>query len=74
MHFLIQPCIMYDLATITYTPKQRAFSLAHVSTQYVLQAYYTVSTQTSALFPSYYTQLTINILIRHYFTLQYAAT
>jgi hypothetical protein len=34
----------------------------------------TVSTQTSAWFSSYYTQLNINILIKHYLTLQYAAT
>jgi hypothetical protein len=46
----------------------------HFDTLSFIHTDLTVSTQTSALFSSYYTQLTINILIKHYLILQYAAT
>jgi hypothetical protein len=30
---------LFQMATITYTPQQTAFSPAHISTQYALQAH-----------------------------------
>jgi hypothetical protein len=52
------------------------FLLFHIHAYFLEYVWHMLrwSTETSALFSSYYIQLTINILIKHYRTLQYAAT